>query len=228
MANRLLPLDAEKTIKNLGAAQPGSGPGCPLSLALPRKSCTAHHPLQTIVRGVVSGASGRKKAPPLHPGTLSLLCYFITVIRENHFAPNHGSAMQPVVLSGFTQLKTLLRPHSALLLRETSLPTCGCSSDAAGPGSAWQRVRGVGRGLPLPPQGHAAPGPPSGWGRDRPREPRFDGNPSALAPLHGRRHGRHLHGWQGEGPRCPLPTRGGGAAPRSRLSSPHLGICVLA
>lgn len=112
MARWLLPLDAQKTIKNLGAVQPGSGPGCLPSLVLPQQNCPAHCPLQTIVRGVVSGTSSRRKGPPLHPGMLSLPCYFITVIKENHFAPDHGSTTQSMVL-GFTHFKMLL-PHSML------------------------------------------------------------------------------------------------------------------
>lgn len=67
-------LDAERTIKNLGGAQPGSGPGCPPSPALPRKSCTAHRPLQIIVRGVMSGALSQKESssPPPRDAVITL------------------------------------------------------------------------------------------------------------------------------------------------------------
>lgn len=127
MASWLLPLDAQGTIKNPGAAQPGSGLGCLPSLVLPQKNFPAHQPLQTIVRGVVSGASSRRKAPPVHPGMLSLFCHFVTVIKENHFAPDHGSTMQSMV-SGFTQFKMLL-PHS-MLHRCCTKPLCPLASAA--------------------------------------------------------------------------------------------------
>lgn len=112
MASQLLPLEARRTIKNPGAAEPGSGLGCLPWLVLSQKNCPAHQPLQTVVGGVVSGASSRRKSFPLHPGMLSLLCCFITVIKENYVAPDHGSTMQSMV-SGFAQFEAL-PPHSTL------------------------------------------------------------------------------------------------------------------
>lgn len=53
----------QRTIKTPGAVQPGSGLSCLLLLVLPEKNHLAHQPLQTTVRGDISGASAEEKFP---------------------------------------------------------------------------------------------------------------------------------------------------------------------